>query len=216
MKAVGFKRVALAVLLCALAIPATADDTMNASGPANSIVTPADFTWDAGTINFKEIRLGEAAQTKSRNKAVRQFGKHMERDHAKLNDRLARIADKEGLQLPETNTFYMAISPPEEKPATELMEESLDDRLRDAQLDARHLESLTGASFDRAYADAMVKGHEKAVDMYENAVSALTDPALKKYAEYGLHVVRHHLEMAQRLDEQVNGAGAAAASPPPM
>lgn len=216
MRAIGFETVALTVAVCALAITATADDTVTANGPASTIVTPADFTWDAGTVNLKEMRLGEAAQSKSHNKAVRQFGRRMDRDHWKLNDRLARIADKEGLQLPETNTFYMQIAPPEEKPATELMEDNPDERLQEAQLDAQHLESLTGADFDRAYADAMVKGHEKAVDMYENAVSTLTDPALKRYAEHGLHVVRHHLEMAQKLDEQVNGTSASASSPPPM
>lgn len=204
MKAFGFKKVMVAVAVCALAIPAIADDTMTTATP---VVTPADFTWDAGMINMKEMRLGKAAQANSKNKAVKQFGKDMVRDHSKLNDRLAKISDKEGLQLPETSTFYMKITASEEKPATELMEqEGPEERLRDAQLDAQQVESLTGSSFDRAYADAMVKGHEKAVQMYENAVSSLTDPALRKYAKSGLRVVRHHLEMAQKLDEKVNGS----------
>lgn len=217
MRAIGFKRVALAAaVVCALAIPARADDTMTANAPATATVTPADFTWDAGIINLKEIRLGQCAQTNSQNKAVREFGRHMVRDHSKLNERLAEISGKEGLQLPETNSFSMAITPQEEKPATELMEQGPDERLRDAQMDAQHLESLRGSDFDRAYADAMVKGHEKAVEMYENAVSSLTDAALKKYAEHALHVVRHHLEMAQKLDEQVGGDSASAGSPPAM
>jgi putative membrane protein len=215
MKIIGFKKVALVMAVCALAIPVVAADTMTTNEPATPMVTPADFAWDAGMINLKEIRLGEAAQTNSQNAAVQEFARHMVRDHTKMNDRLVKIADKEGLQLPEATTFYTVITPPEEKPATELMEESPQERLRDAQLDAQRLESLTSPDFDRAYADAMVKGHEKAEQMYENAVSSLTDPALKKYAESGLRNVRHHLEMAQKLDEQVNGTSTAPASSMP-
>ncbi|MGH7978619.1 MAG: DUF4142 domain-containing protein [Limisphaerales bacterium] len=208
MRAIGFKKMALAAAVCALAVPLLADDTDTTNQPPVPVMTPADFAWDAGMVNLEEIRLGEATRTNTENKAVQQFGMHMVRDHTRLNDRLERISDKEGLQLPENKTFYMEITPPEEKPATELMENSPQERLRESQLDAQRLETLTGADFDRAYADAMVKGHEKAVQMYESAASSLTDPALKKYAEYGLHVVRHHLVMARKLDQEVNGTNA--------
>lgn len=192
--------------VCALTIPALADEEdMTTNQPPTMVVTPADFAWNAGLINLEEIRLGQVAETNSQNKAVQEFGRHMVRDHSRLNDQLARIASQEGLQLPETNSFYVEVTSEQEKPATELMGQNPEERLRQAQLDAQQLESLTGTDFDRAYADAMVSGHEKAVQCYEDAVSSLTDPALKRYAEHGLHVVRHHLKMARKLDQQVGG-----------
>jgi putative membrane protein len=203
MKIIGFNKAVLAVAICALAIPVLADDTMTNNAPETTMLTPADFAWDAALINLKEIRLGEAAQSNSQNTAVQEFGQHMVRDHSKMNDRLVKIAADEGLQLPDTNTFYVTVTAPEEKPATELMEETPQQKLMDAQLDVQHLTSLTGAEFDQAYADAMVKGHEKAIQKFEDASGALQDKALKKYADKGLKSIRHHYEMAQQLQSEV-------------
>jgi putative membrane protein len=83
------------------------------------------------------------------------------------------------------------------------MEETPQQKLMDAQLDVQHLTSLTGAEFDQAYADAMVKGHEKAIQKFEDASGALQDKALKKYADKGLKSIRHHYEMAQQLQSEV-------------
>jgi putative membrane protein len=202
MKAIGFNKVMLAVTVCALALPVLADDTdQNQSA---STVAPADFAWDAGLINLEEIRLGQAAQSKSQNKAVKKFATRMIRDHSKMEAQLAQIADSEGLQLPDTNTFYEVVSAPEEKPATEMMPESPQQKLINSQLDVQHLLSLREPQFDQAYVDAMVKGHDAAVEEFENASASLRDSALRKYAGKGLKNIRHHYEMAQRLQSQVS------------
>jgi len=213
MKTITFIKVLLAACVLALAVPVLADDT---NMPAMPTMTPADFAWDAALINLKEIRLGEAAQTNSQNTAVQEFGKHMVRDHSKLQQRLEKIAADEGLQLPDTNTFYVEVTAPEEKPATEMMEETPQQKLLDAQLDVQHLSSLTGTDFDQAYADAMVKGHEKAIQKFEDASGTLQDAALKKYADRGLKVIRHHYEMAQKLQNGLMSATNAPASSPSM
>jgi putative membrane protein len=191
-------KIVLAGAICALAAPVFADD-MSTNMPS-TMVTPADFAWDASLINLKEIRLGEAAQQNSQNPEVKNFGEHMVRDHTKMNEKLARIAEAESLMLPPTNTFYIEVSqPPAEKPATELMMGNPNERLLAAQLDVQHLVSLTGSDFDQAYADAMVKGHEKAIQKFEDASSTLQDKQLKKYADRGLRAIRGHYEMAQKL-----------------
>src|SRR5215469_8151166 len=168
MQAAGFNTVMLAVAVCALAVPVLADDTMATNEPAAPMMTPADFAWDAALINLTEIRLGEAAQSNSQNTAVQEFGRRMVRDHSKMNERLMKIAADEGLQLPDTNTFYVPVTAPEKKPATELKTETPQQKLLDAQLDVQQLASLAGTDFDHAYADAMVKGHEKAVQKFED------------------------------------------------
>jgi putative membrane protein len=214
MKAMGFDKVAFAVAVCGLTWPVMADDMVMTNAPA-AMITPADFAWDAGLINLEEIRLGEVAQSNSQNTAVQDFGQRMVRDHSRLNARLMRIAAAEGLQLPDTNTFYVQVTEPE-KPATELMEENPQEKLLNAQLDAQHMASLTGTAFDQAYADAMVKGHEKAIQEFEDASASLDDKPLKKYADKGLNVIRHHYEMAQQLQSEVTGTNGSSGNNPPM
>ena len=158
MKRFVLGELAVASALFVLAMPVFGDD-MGATNSATATpsVTPSDFVWDASLINLKEIRLGEAAQTNSQNKAVQDFGKHMIRDHTRLNERLVRIAKSEGLELPDTNIFDVPVmQPPEEKEATELMTETPQQRLQRAQWDVHSLVLLSGPDFDRAYADAMV------------------------------------------------------------
>jgi putative membrane protein len=213
MKPITFSKIVLAAVLCALALPVFGDDMTATNMPA-TIMTPSDFAWDAALINLKEIRLGEAAQTNSQNPDVQEFGEHMVRDHTKMFDHLVKIANAEGLQLPDTNTFYVTVTAPTEKPATELMSETPQQKLLDAQLDVQSLTSLTGPAFDQAYVNAMVEGHEKAIQKFQDATSSLPDERLKKYADKGIKNIRHHLEMAQKLQsELMQGTNAPASSP---
>ena len=212
----AFNKMIFAVALSICAAPVFAQDM--GSTNSTTVVTPADFAWDAALINLKEIRLGEAAQSNSQNSAVQDFGKHMVRDHMKMQDHLVKIATAEGLPLPDTNTFYVTVTPPE-KPATALMQETPQERLLEAQLDVQSLVSLTGPAFDQAYANAMVAGHEKAIQEYQEASSSLQDEQLKKYADKGLRAVGHHLEMAKDLQTNVmqsTNAPASSGGTPPM
>jgi putative membrane protein len=204
MKRIAWNKIILAAGLCAFAIPVFGDD-MNATNPPTppAAITPADFAWEASLINLKEIRLGEAAQSNSQSTAVQEFGKHMVRDHSRLNARLAKIAADEGLSLPDTNVFYLPVTPPAEKQATELMPETPQQKLLDAQVDVQNLVSLSGPEFDQQYADAMVKGHEKAMQKFEDASASLQDEQLKKYADRGLKTIHGHYEMAQKLQSEV-------------
>lgn len=210
MKRIHLIKIVLAAAVCALAAPAWADDMSDMSTNPPATMTPmtaSDFAWDAALINLKEIRLGEFAETNSQNADVQKFARRMVHDHTRLQDHLVKIADAEGLQLPDTNTFYQTVTSPPEKQATELMMGSPQDRLLGAQLDVQGLTGLSGQDFDHAYADAMVKGHAKAIRKYEEAKSTLQDERMKKYADHGLHVVREHYEMAQKLQAAVSGNG---------
>jgi putative membrane protein len=203
MKAELLNRIVLAVAVCFFAGRVFGDDSMSATNPPATVV-PADFAWDAALINLKEIRLGEAAQTNSQNRDVQDFGRRMVRDHSRLNTRLEKIAQSEGLSLPDTNTFYVPVAPPKEKQATELMTKTPQEKLRDAQLDVESLASLSGEQFDQAYATAMVKGHKDAMDKFQNAAAMLSDDSLKKYADRGLRAIKDHYEMAQKLESEVS------------
>jgi putative membrane protein len=200
---VVLNKILLTVAVYFLVAQAFGDDNLSSTNPPATVL-PADFAWDASLINLKEIRLGEAAQTNSQNPDVQEFGMRMVRDHSRLNARLEKIAQGEGVPLPDTNTFYIPVAAPQDKQATQLMTETPQERLRDAQLDVQSLASQSGAAFDRTYAAAMVRGHKDAIDKFQNASATLLDEPLKKYADRGLRVIRDHFEMAQKLDSEVS------------
>lgn len=214
MKPIHLSKFVLTATVCALVVPAFGQD-MSITNVPGTPMTAANFVWDASLINLKEVRLGEAAQSNSQNTAVQDFGKHMVRDHSRLNDRLVKIAEAEGLALPATNIFYLPVTAPVQKQATQLMAETPQQKLQDAQLDVQNLASLSGPDFDQAYAAAMVKGHSMALQEYQDASTSLTDEQVKRFAERGVRAVRDHYEMAQKLETEVetNAPGTMTNSP---
>jgi predicted outer membrane protein len=90
-----------------------------------------------------EIELGRMASQRGVDQEVKQFGSDMANDHARAADGLKQIAAQLGI----------SVAPP--------------------QLDAEHraladrLSKLNGTAFDRAYAEAMVDGHQKVLTLLE-------------------------------------------------
>jgi putative membrane protein len=61
------------------------------------------------------------------------------------------------------------------------------------------LQKMSGAGFDREFAQHEIKDHEKDIKDFEKASSKLNDPDLKAWAQKQLPVLREHLAMAQKL-----------------
>ena len=59
------------------------------------------------------------------------------------------------------------------------------------------LAALSGAAFDRAYIDDMVKDHKADIALFEKASRASGDSPLKKFAADKLPTLREHLKMAE-------------------
>ena len=60
------------------------------------------------------------------------------------------------------------------------------------------MQQLSGAEFDQAYMDEMVKDHEKDIAAFEQQAQAGQDPELRAFAEEALPTLREHLELAER------------------
>ena len=67
------------------------------------------------------------------------------------------------------------------------------------RLEAKKLAKLSGADFDREFAQHEVKDHEKDIKKFEKETAKLKDADLKAWAEKQLPVLREHLAMAQKL-----------------
>lgn len=138
---------------------------------------PAQFAKKAAHGNMLEVELGELAADKAQNEAVKQFGERMVQDHSKAQEKLEAAAEEADVDLPD----------------------GLDEK---GQKKVEEMESKSGAEFDKAYMDEMVKDHEKDIQLYEQQSDAGEGP-IQSYAAETLPVLRHHHELAEQARQQV-------------
>jgi putative membrane protein len=65
------------------------------------------------------------------------------------------------------------------------------------------LSKLSGAEFDKAYANEMVKDHEKDVAEFQKEAMSGKDPALKEFAAKTLPTLESHLQQAREMQRTV-------------
>jgi putative membrane protein len=141
----------------------------------------AHIAYTAGTV---DIEYAEIALQRSKNKAVREFATEMVRDHKAVNDKALALVKKLGV-TPEDNETSQTLA----KQATEKRSE---------------LMQLSGAAFDRAYAENEVSYHA----FVNNAVDKLLIPSaandeLKGLLKVGLKIFRGHQQHAEHMVQKL-------------
>ncbi len=151
-----------------------------ASWGADSVVKSSDesFLKDAYQDGLAEIKLGEMAVAKSANADVKAFGEHMVGDHSKANAELKTLADSKKVELPAEPSAI-------------------------AKGKAKLLDAKSGADFDKAFAEAMVSDHGKAVEAFAKTATKSKDVEVKGFAAKTLPTLQGHLKMAQELQAKV-------------
>ena len=130
------------------------------------------FAEKAASGGMAEVKMGQLAVDKGTTPTVKQFGQKMVDDHSKANDELKTVAAQKSLNLP-----------------TDV------DSKQKATYDK--LAKLSGADFDKAYMDAMVKDHDEDVREFKKATTtAGLDPEVKAWAEKTLTVIEQHDRIA--------------------
>src|SRR5262249_42041407 len=109
---------------------------------------------------------------KSQAREIRTFAQKMVDDHDKANAALAALAKRLKLQ----------VAPPTAEQRAQLTE----------------LRKKSGADFDAAWTDQMVKDHDEAVSLF-SAAGTLDDAQLATFARDTLPVLTRHQEMANQL-----------------
>jgi putative membrane protein len=145
------------------------------AAPALAEKSDAEFAKHAASDGMLEVQLGKYAATNGRDPAVRQFGERMTRDHQQANEELKKAAAEAGLTLP-----------------SELVPEH--------QQKLAELTALEGAEFDRRYMDAMVMGHEKEVEEFQE--QAQGDSPVDLWAKRTVPTLQGHLDMARDIQAQ--------------
>jgi putative membrane protein len=136
--------------------------------------TDQTFVTKAAEGGLAEVDLGNVASAQGSRDAVKTFGKRMVTDHTKANDQLKSTASSAGLTVPS--------EPSAEQKAM-----------------AAKLKAMSGAAFDKAYADAMVKDHKEDVALFEKEAKYGKDSTLKAFANDTLPTLKDHLKMAEDM-----------------
>jgi putative membrane protein len=151
---------------------------------STATTTPEAFVREAAQANMAETELGKLASTKAQNPDVQKFARTMVDDHSANLQMVKDLANKKNFTVP-----------------TDLPEKEKSELAR--------LEKMSGADFDRAYMNSMVKDHEQDVALFEKVSNTSTDSDVKAYATETLPTLQHHLQMAKDANNKVQGGNAA-------
>jgi putative membrane protein len=134
----------------------------------------AKFATNAAEGGMVEVALGNLAQQKSVNLKIKNFGAMMVTDHGKAGATLSAIAKTKNITLPT------AITADDQKNIDDLAKNSVKD-------------------FDKAYVDAMIDGHTKALKLFQDAAKNCSDADLKSFASKTVPVVQAHLDAIKEI-----------------
>jgi putative membrane protein len=141
------------------------------------------FVRDAGSGGMAEVKLGQLAQEKGSNEAVKNFGKRMVEDHRKAAEDLKAAASQSGVTVP-----------------TKI-------NARD-EATYNRLSRMSGAAFDREYAKEMVTDHAHDVAEFRKEAVSGKDASIKEFASQTLPTLRDHLKQAREMEKAVSSQAA--------
>lgn len=149
------------------------------AGSTLKLTNPALFMEAANNINRTEIEMGRLAEERGQAKAVRNLGARMVHDHAILENKLKTLATRTDVVLPK-------------------------------QLDAKHqklvdeLNAYTGEAFDRHYVNDQIRGHQKAIALFQDAAAENTQRSVREFAQQTIPILKEHLALSEQAADEVN------------
>ena len=156
----------------------TTGSSMSTTDAVSGMTAPNGFMMEAARGGMAEVELSKLATTKAQNPEVKKFAQQMIQDHTNANAELKQLAGKKNVTLP-------------------------------TELDAEHkalkdsLSSLSGASFDKAYVNAMMSDHEKTVNLFKTQAGGGTDADAKAFAAKTLPKLQGHLDMIKGIESKM-------------
>jgi len=137
-----------------------------------------EFAVEVADGGMLEVQLGQLALTKASSAQVKEFAQTMIDDHSKANEELKTLAQQKNISIPG------ALSEENQKKYDDIAEES-------------------GADFDKAYCEFMVKDHKEDVKKFKDAADDAKDAEVKSWAAGKVPVLEHHLSMAETMEKAV-------------
>jgi len=161
-----------------------------AQGQISQLSQDSKLIFQMASSNLLEIRLGQLAQQKATNPAVKQFGQQMVTDHTNMENQLTSLVSKNGTK------FQPSIGKANEE-------------------EVSRLEKLSGAEFDRQYMSSMIQHHQQDVTFFQNEGQSARSSEARQLVSSGLPVLQQHLTMATQVGGQVGASGGVAVATQP-
>jgi putative membrane protein len=134
----------------------------------------SSFYKNAAEGGLSEVELGQLAQQKATNPAVKEFGAMMVKDHSAANQKLKALAASKQVSLPDSPSMMQKAS-------------------------KTKLNLLSGDSFDKSYIKGMIADHKDDIKEFQKEASDGKDPEAKAFASATLPTLQMHLEKIQGI-----------------
>jgi predicted outer membrane protein len=132
----------------------------------------ATFVREAARFNLEQIRLSKLARQNGSTPEVKALAEQMQQSHEASIQSLTTLGNRAGIDTPTTYT-------PEGNSAY------------------NKLKALKGKDFDKAYTDLIIKDHQTAIPIYEEASEKCVDPEIKLWASAELSQLHKHVHHAK-------------------
>ena len=140
------------------------------------------FISSAAEANLVEIDMAKMVGQKSTDPAVKDFANRMVTDHTQASQKLASVAEMNGVKLPTEET------------ATERNEKI-------------ELQKLSGTQLNDAYLGDELQDHKEAISAFENEIEHGQNQEAKNYAEQTLPTLQDHIRIAEDIAGRLGLAG---------
>jgi putative membrane protein len=147
-------------------------------GATSDINADMGFIREAGSSNAMEIRLGQLAQNRASNSAVKQFGQRMVTDHTSMQQQLTNLAASAGASF---------------TPAMD----------SDHERQVNRVERFNGADFDRAYMRLMIQAHQDDLDQFRTQAQSARSTQVRNLASATVPLLQQHASLAAQVGAQV-------------
>ena len=134
----------------------------------------SSFIKSAAEGGMSEVELGQLAQQKATNPAVKDFGAMMVTDHTAANDKLKTLAASKQVALPESPSLMQKAS-------------------------KSKLDMMSGDSFDKSYVKGMIDDHKADIKEFQKEATEGKDPEVKAFAVATLPTLKKHLQKIQAI-----------------
>jgi putative membrane protein len=152
----------------------TSTQDSNTGGDTVQSMRDKTFLRKAAEGGLVEVQLGQLAVQKGTSDEVKSFGQKMVDDHAKLNEKIALVADSLGVMIPRHLN-------------------------KEDQAEYEKLSALTGDAFDKEYIAFMVKDHHADLREFRIEANATTDADLKQVVTEGAQVIHDHMVLIDKI-----------------
>jgi putative membrane protein len=162
------------------------------------------FVQQAAASSQMEVTLANLAEDKAQNDDVKRFAEQLARDHESANRELqASIGGGDATTAQQPGA---GVSNQPNAGGNNARNSASGNMQQQMQQTQQKLESVSGAAFDRAYLEEMVKHHQHDIQEFERASSS-DNPQIRQFAERTLPTLRQHLQQAQQLQQAQGNQG---------